>query len=53
MKSSLYFGEVRHHRRSPKKHDLSYKLFMPHLFLDELDEALELVLHVYLDLLES
>ena len=39
MKSSLYFGEVRHHRRSPQKHDLSYKLFMPHLFLDELDEV--------------
>jgi len=41
MKSSLYFGEVRHHRRSPKKHDLSYKLFMPHLFLDELDEVFQ------------
>jgi len=41
MKSSLYFGEVRHHRRSPKKHDLSYKLFMPHLFLDELPEVFQ------------
>jgi DUF1365 family protein len=39
MKSSLYFGEVRHHRRSPKKHDLCYKLFMAHLFLDELPEV--------------
>lgn len=39
MKSSLYFGEVRHHRRSPKKHDLKYKVFMPHLFLDELDDV--------------
>ena len=37
MKSCLYFGEVRHHRKSPKRHDLKYKLFMPHLFLDELD----------------
>ena len=39
MKSSLYFGEVRHHRRSPKKHDLKYKVFMAHLFLDELDDV--------------
>ena len=37
MKSCLYFGEVRHHRKSPKRHDLKYKVFMPHLFLDELD----------------
>ena len=39
MRSSLYFGEVRHHRRSPKKHDLRYKLYMPHLFLDEVNEV--------------
>ena len=39
MNSSLYFGEVRHHRRSPKKHDLRYKLYMPHLFLDEVNEV--------------
>ena len=39
MKSCLYFGEVRHHRKSPK-HDLKYKLFMPHLFLDEIKETL-------------
>ena len=37
MKSCIYFGEVRHHRKSPKRHDLKYKIFMPHLFLDELD----------------
>ena len=39
MNSCLYFGEVRHHRRSPKTHDLCYNLFMPHLFLDELPEV--------------
>ena len=39
MKSSLYFGEVRHHRRSPRKHDLRYNLFMAHLFLDELPKV--------------
>ena len=39
MKSCLYFGEVTHHRKAPKKHDLRYKLFMPHLFLDELDQV--------------
>ena len=39
MKSSLYFGEVRHHRRTPRKHDLSYSVFMPHLFLDELGKV--------------
>jgi len=41
MKSSLYFGEVRHHRRSPKKHFFRNKLFMVHLFLDELDEVFQ------------
>ena len=35
MKSALYFGEVRHHRKSPKKHDLKYQVYMAHLFLDE------------------
>ena len=39
MKSSLYFGKVRHHRRAPRKHDLSYSVFMPHLFLDELGKV--------------
>ena len=41
MKSCLYFGEVSHHRKSPKRHDLRYKLFMPHLFLDELDQVFQ------------
>jgi uncharacterized protein len=35
MKSCLYFGEVMHHRSSPKKHLFRNKLFMVHLFLDE------------------
>ena len=41
MKSCLYFGEVSHHRKSPKRHDLRYKLFMPHLFLNELDQVFQ------------
>ena len=36
MNSCLYFGEVSHHRKSPKKHDLNYQVYMGHLFLDEL-----------------
>jgi len=36
MNSCLYFGEVSHHRKSPKKHNLSYQVYMGHLFLDEL-----------------
>lgn len=40
MNSSLYFGEVQHQRFSPKKHGFRYKLFMPHLFLDEIPEVL-------------
>ena len=39
MDSCLYFGDVVHHRRSPKKHEFGYKLFMPHLFLDELPKV--------------
>mgnify|MGYP001421616770 CR=1 FL=1 len=34
MESSLYFGEVRHQRKSPKKHAFRYRVFMAHLFLD-------------------
>jgi len=41
MDSRLYFGEVLHHRRSPKEHKFSYKLFMPHLFLDELPRVFQ------------
>jgi len=39
MKSAFYFGEVRHHRKSPKKHDLKYEVYMAHLFLDETDQV--------------
>lgn len=39
MNSSLYFGKVRHHRKSPKIHNLEYGIFMAHLFLDELKEV--------------
>lgn len=39
MESSLYFGEVRHQRKSPKKHAFRYRVFMAHLFLDELREV--------------
>jgi DUF1365 family protein len=38
MYSSLYFGEVRHQRKSPKKHAFKYNVFMCHLFLDEIME---------------
>ena len=36
MNSSLYFGKVSHHRRAPKVHNLAYRVYMAHLFLDEL-----------------
>ena len=39
MYSSLYFGEVRHQRKSPKKHAFKYSVFMCHLFLDEINEV--------------
>ncbi len=39
MNSCLYFGEVSHHRKAPRKHDLRYAVYMAHLFLDELDDA--------------
>ena len=39
MKSSLYFGKVSHHRKSPKIHNFEYKIFMAHLFLDEIGEV--------------
>ena len=43
MDSCLYFGKVSHHRKSPKVHNLSYKMFMAHLFLDELNKIFEIV----------
>ena len=39
MKSALYFGEVSHHRKYPKKHDLKYQVYMAHLFLEEIDQV--------------
>jgi DUF1365 family protein len=39
MNSCLYFGEVSHHRKAPRKHDLSYDVYMAHLFFDELDDV--------------
>ena len=39
MKSSLYVGEVRHQRKSPKRHAFRYQVFMAHLFLDEINEV--------------
>ena len=39
MNSCLYFGEVSHHRKAPRKHDLSYDIYMAHLFLDEVDDV--------------
>ena len=39
MNSALYFGEVSHQRKSPKAHQFKYRLYMPHLFLDELNEV--------------
>ena len=41
MNSSLYFGKVSHHRKSPKIHNLQYGIFMAHLFLDELDTVFQ------------
>ena len=39
MNSTLYFGEVTHQRFSPKKHFFRNRMFMMHLFLDELPEV--------------
>ena len=41
MESSLYFGEVRHQRKSPKKHAFNYRVFMAHLFIDEIKEIFQ------------
>ena len=39
MKSCLYFGDVYHRRTSPKPHAFRFRLFMVHLFLDEMEEV--------------
>ena len=41
MNSSLYFGNVYHARYSPSRHKFSQKLFMVHLFLDELETVFQ------------
>jgi DUF1365 family protein len=41
MKSCLYVGQVRHRRFSPKSHQFSYKLFLVHLDLSELDTVFD------------
>ncbi|MFZ1327159.1 MAG: DUF1365 domain-containing protein [Candidatus Contendobacter sp.] len=39
MNSSLYVGQVRHRRFSPRRHEFRYPLFMVYLDLAELDAA--------------
>lgn len=39
MKSRLYVGTLRHRRHLPRSHAFSYRVFMPFLRLDELDEV--------------
>lgn len=39
MKSRLYEGIVRHRRVSPRAHEFQYRVAMPYLHLDELDEV--------------
>ena len=41
MNSCLYFGKVSHHRKSPKIHNLEYRVYMAHLFLDELPKVFQ------------
>ena len=36
MRSRLYEGVLRHRRVAPRKHEFSYRVFMPYLCLDEL-----------------
>ena len=36
MKSRIYEGVVRHRRLHPKKHEFSYRVFMPYICLEEL-----------------
>ena len=41
MNSALYFGTVRHRRRSPVVHEFSYRVFQVYLDLDELDHVFQ------------
>lgn len=40
MKSRLYTGTLRHRRHLPRAHAFRYRVFMPYLRLDEIDEVL-------------
>ncbi len=40
MRSAIYEGEVWHRRNTPRSHELRYRVAMPYVFLDELDEVL-------------
>jgi len=40
VKSRLYSGTLRHRRHLPRKHAFSYRVFMPYLRLDEIDDVL-------------
>lgn len=42
MKSKLYTGTLRHRRHLPRRHAFRYRVFMPFLHLDEIDEVLGL-----------
>lgn len=42
MKSRLYTGTVRHRRFLPREHHFRYRVFMPYLALDEIDQVLAL-----------
>ena len=39
MKSRIYEGVLRHRRVKPRQHEFQYKVAMPYLYLDELDEV--------------
>ncbi len=39
MKSRLYAGTLRHRRHMPREHAFKYRVFMPYLNLDELEEV--------------
>ncbi len=41
MSSAIYWGNVRHRRKSPVQHQFDYDLFMVYLDLDELPELLD------------
>lgn len=42
MKSRLYTGTLRHRRHIPRAHAFKYRVFMPYLRLDEIDQVLGL-----------